>query len=555
MKTYSHRHGFRTWQGKHLFLMSVLKQWQEGLLARAASKILRRANIHPWSLAAYVPYGDLERLIREFRLPKHIWGACLHQVGLGFGFQGIAGLFDFPNRLVMHYLHLERCDGIRSLPRRLWAQEVTVEKCPRIEVVFSHCPGLHRIKVNHCPRLRRVSGCMEEGGHLTLVDCPVLKELPAVRRLGTLHLKDLPTLMFLGNVCEVDHMSIWRLPSIRILAGLKVNHRLVIQDCQSLRRLPDVDPEIQGCVLDCPSLVDQTFAPGPWAFPVESCHPSFMEEPAPRLPRVKDVSQSQLPGFCEPPCDPAWPWPPRGVERGALDEGIERTSKALGLRLLDRIHLHLATSHSMANTIRALLLRETSPVRAVRVGARILEQALAMGDEQTAHLACLEAERLGLGALSLGLAAQRHHFQVSLQTMLGPFWGARADNSRMSSSHHPHWHHSTGVPGPLVLDRLTHIAENTELHWLEGPIWSGLSLWLSDCPRLESLPDIMVSNYSLTIESCPRLVTFPKRLDVGRDLTLRNLPRLHAWECRIRVGGKVEVENCPGLKLLPLDTP
>jgi hypothetical protein len=235
---------------------------------------------------------------------------------------------------------------------------------------------------------------------------------------------------------------------------------------------------------------------------------------------------------------------------------LERAGKALGLKLLDRLKLHEASGHGPAVAIRYLILGEPGPLEAAHLGARLLGEALFKGDRQTAHMVCQEAERLGLGALSLGLLVHPQCPEGELESLFGPFWGPRAAAAkRKSQSYRPHWHQASGITGPLVLDHLYLLSENTDLRWLDGPIWAALPFGFSDCSRLERLPDLIVAQASLTIESCPRLEVFPTQLEVRGDLTLRNLPRLRARECRIRVGGEVVVENCPGLTLQSMGAP
>jgi hypothetical protein len=356
-------------------------------------------------------------------------------------------------------------------------------------------------------------------------------------------------------ISDVVRLSIWRLPRLRNLSSTKVSTDLVIQDCHELRWLPKVQPDVQGCVLDCPSLRDQKFIAEPEAFSMESFRDLPCGDGLPPVPRVQEESRQPLPGMEEPETNSAWAWPPHGF-RQELDESLERTSKALGLKLLDRLRLHEFAGHTAAVTIRSMILREPSPLEATHLGARLLGDALFKGERQTAIKVCVEAERLGLGALSLGLMVHPQCPEGELDSLLGPFWGPRAAAAkRKSMSYRPHWHHASGIPGPLVLEHVNFVVENTDLRWLDGPIWAALPLGFSDCSRLERLPDLIVARGSLTIESCPRLEVFPTQLEVKGDLTLRNLPRLRTRECRVRVGGKILVENCPGLRLIPMDTP
>jgi hypothetical protein len=396
---------------------------------------------------------------------------------------------------------------------------------------------------------------MEEDGDITLVGCPRIRNLPYIRRPRELSLKDLPAVRTLGWVTEVARLSIWRLPVLQNLSGTRVSLELVVQDCLNLWWLPKVEPGVSGSILDCPSLRDQKFITNPESFSVESCRNQPSQSGLAPIPRLQEVSSEPLPGLADPATISAWPWPPLGYSRG-LDEHLERTGKALGLKLLDRLKLHEAAGTDTEGAIRNLLLGEPAPPEAVRLGARLLGEALFKGDRRTAHQACQVAERLGLGALSLGLLVHPSCPEGELEVLFGPFWGPRAAAAkRKSQSYRPHWHHASGIPGPLVLDHRYLLSENTDLCWIDGPIWAALPFGFSDCPRLERLPDVIVAQASLTIESCPRLEVFPTQLEVKGDLTLRNLPRLRARECRIRVGGTLLVENCPGLTLQPMDTP
>lgn len=535
--------------------MKVLSLWQAGLPIRIAAKILRKAGIHPWSLAAHAPFRDSDRLASDLRLPPVIRAACHHFSGQGFHFQHVKGTLRLPNGLVLEHLSLHTCKNIRRFPRVLWAQSVRVVRCEQIES-FSHRGGRpSKVRGEQCPRLNQVEFSMEEDGDLALVDCPGIRDLPFIRWPRNLTLKDLPALRTMGMLAEVVRLAIWRLPRLRNLSGTKVNLELVIQDCAELRRLPQVAPGIQGSIQDCPSLTDQTFVTEPESFTVESCRDQACEAELTPIPRIQEASRQPLPGMTDPETAPAWPWPPRGFTRG-LDEGLERAGKALGLKLLDRLRLHEATGEHGGLTIRHLLLHQVGPLEAVHLGARLLGEALFKGDRQTAHRVCQEAERLGLGALSLGLLVHPQCPEGELEALFGPYWGPRAAAAkRKSQSHRPHWHHASGLPGPLVLDHLNMLSDNTDLCWLDGPIWAALPFGFSDCSRLERLPDLIVAQASLTIESCPRLEVFPTQLEVKGDLILRNLPRLRARECRVRVGGTVLVEDCPGLSLIPMDTP
>jgi hypothetical protein len=532
-----------------------LQQWQTGLPIQTAAKILRKAGIHSWSLAAHAPFGDLERLTRELRLPPFVLAACHHFSGQGFHLEGVPGALNLPNGLVLEQLSIYACNDMRRLPRLLWAQTLRVEHCMRIESLSHRGGRPSKVRGEHCLRLERTAIWMQEDGDLTLAGCPRLKNLPSIRRPRNVTLKDLPAIHTLGGVTDVVRLSLWRLPRLRNLSSTKVSMDLVIQDCPELRWLPKVQPDVRGCVLDCPSLRDQKFVTEAEEFSMESCWHKPYEEGLFPVPRGQEISRPSLPGMADPESASAWPWPPRGFTRG-LDEGVERTSKALGLNLLDRLRLHEATGPNTATTIRNLVLREPGPLEAVHLGARLIAEALFKGDRLTALRVCLEAERLGLGALSLGLLVHPQCPEGELESLFGPFWGPRAAAAkRKSQSYRPHWHHASGIPGPLVLDHLYLLSENTDLHWLDGPIWAALPFGFSDCSRLERLPDLIVAQASLTIESCPRLEVFPTQLEVKGDLTLRNLPRLRARECRIRVGGNVLVENCPGLTLRPMDTP
>lgn len=106
MLTFAYTRGLRTWAGRSLLVWEVLQQWQTGLPIRIAAKVLRKAGIHPWSLAAHAPFGDHDRLIRELRLPPFIQAACHHFSGQGFHFQSVKGALRLPNGLVLENLSL-----------------------------------------------------------------------------------------------------------------------------------------------------------------------------------------------------------------------------------------------------------------------------------------------------------------------------------------------------------------------------------------------------------------------------------------------------------------
>ena len=274
------------------------------------------------------------------------------------------------------------------------------------------------------------------------------------------------------------------------------------------------------------------------------------------MPGSQEAEPVPLTGFSETEGVIAWPWPPQGIQRSELDVDIERTGRALGMAPQDRLKLYVPAGATAASVVQGLMRQAADPVEAIGMGARLLSALLSCGDLRGALEVCLSAEQLGLGALSLGLSAQieQHRSGLGLNAVLGPFWGARVRNAKAPGIlRRLEWYDSESVPGPLVLTRGTYLSQNTCLRWIDGPVWSGQPLWISDCPRLERLPDLIVVKGGLTIESCPRLTTFPRRLEVAGDLTLRNLPGLWAQRCRIQVSGEVRVEGCPGLRLDRMD--
>ena len=234
MATFRGALGLRTWTGRSLLVRKVLQQWQTGLPIRTAAKILRKAGIHPWSLAAHAPFRDRDRLARELRLPQFIQAACHHFSGQGFHFQHVTGALSLPNGLVLEQVSLHSCPDIRQLPRILWAQSVRVVKCDQIESLSHRGGQSSKVRGEYCPRLNQVAFSMDEEGDLALVGCPGIRNLPSIRRPRNLTLKDLPAIRTIGLVTGVVRLSLWRLPSLLNLSGTKVSLDLVIQDCPNL---------------------------------------------------------------------------------------------------------------------------------------------------------------------------------------------------------------------------------------------------------------------------------------------------------------------------------
>ena len=398
---------------------------------------------------------------------------------------------------------------------------------------------------------------MVGSGSVRLTDCPRMKVLPKGYWINSMTLKDLPGIQALPfNLSDVGQLSIWRLPRLRDLSRLTVSRRLELQDCLALQLLPQVSKDICGSVRGCPALLDQVLPPD-----AKNLQVAPTQEPAPvagarPIPRSQEAEPVPLAGFSEAEGLIAWPWPPQGLQRSELDVDIERTGRALGMAPLDRLKLHVAAGATAASVVRGLMRQAAGPAEAVHLGAQLLSALLSCGDLRGAIEVCLGAEQLGLGALSLGMSAQteQHRSSLGLNAVLGPFWGARARKARAPGIlRRLEWYDSESVPGPLVLTHGAYLSQNAGLRWIDGPVWSAQALWISDCPRLERLPDLIVVKGGLTIESCPRLTTFPRRLEVAGDLTLRNLPGLWAHQCRIQVGGQVRVEGCPGLRLDRMD--
>ena len=550
MASWQARSRTRSWTSRFNEVMEVLNLWREGLAVKSAAKMLRKKGIHPWTLAVFAYPEERDELNKHLYLPRGFIEACdLGERGC-LTFNNHQEALPLPSGLFLGRLIILGCHQLVSLPRMLSTESLELDGCRRLERL--HCRGtdLVRLEARGCPRLVSVDVQVCEVGAVTFADCSSLQLLPGLKRISKLTLKDLPSLRTLQTIREVKNMSLWRLPRLRDLSAVKVTEHLVVQDCVGLQLLPAAILGVRGSVLDCPSLLDQSFAPGPWEFPIESSRDTPAEVPPFPFPPIQNAFPTAFPGLEPGDGEDGWPWPPRGFYRGGLDEGLERASRALGMNHLDRVRLHEAGGMGVVRVVRELMLQERDPADAVRVGAVLLRASLDLGEEQMALQICLEAERLGLGSLSLGLAVRKEGKAINLEPVLGSFWGPRASLNLAPSLSSGHWYHAREVPGPLVLLRPTFISQNTQLMRIDGPLWVDTLLWLSDCPRLVRLPEQIVARSSLTIEFCPRLESFPLSLNVTGDLTLRNLPMLRARECRAIVGGKVVVENCPGLKLI-----
>ncbi len=557
MSCYSDWHPPRSWLGRQNMVFRVLRLWRAGLPLRTAAKILRKAGIHPWSLPMHSTSKEVDLMLEELNLPEILLTAIHRSVGPGLGFVKFQGSLPLPEGLVVSQVTLIGCHEVLRLPRRLWACQVEVANCNRLETLALGGGRVWHLEAAGCSQLRDVGLLIEKGGSVLLTDCPRLQVLPKGSRIQNLTLKDLPRIRALPpSLRAVGRLSLWRLPRIQNLSRLMVSKCLLLQDCGGLKWLPQMGPDIIGSVLDCPALVDQVFPGGVGGLlTAPATSPLLGGTPRP-LPGRQQVEMVPLPGLEVAETKVAWPWPPPGFQRSDLDAGVEGTGRALGMAAQDRLRLHTATGMSAARGLRGMLLLELDPVQAVLLAATLLQGFLASGDLRAALELCLAAEQLGLGALSVGLSLRRDLWRsgLSLDSVLGPFWGPRAMSiGAPSHTGELQWHNSEGIPGPLVLSRWANISENTELRWMEGPVWAAQLLRISDCPRLEKLPDLIVAKAGLTIESCPRLRAFPRRLEVVGDLTLRNLPELWGQQCRILVGGSVRVEGCPGLRLDRLD--
>ena len=536
-------------------LMEVYRRWLGGLPIRLAAKSLRKAGIHPWSLALHASRHELEVLATALGLPAALRQARLAGPGWGLHFQDQDRLPRLPEGLVIESLFFGCCSGAIRLPRNLRVAYLRVEECPHLERVPKRCRGLMSLRAERCSRLQVEGMQMREEAELRLAACRRLRHLPKVRRLRDLTLKDLTGLRDLDGIREVKRLALWRLPGLRDLSATEVTDTLVIQACPDLQLLPRANRDVRGSVLDCSALLDQGFGPGVWDFPIEPSQTHAWYAPACEVSNAPDMGPSPLSGLCIAKAAEAWPWPPAEFCPITLDPALDLTMRGVGFDLLDRLRLHVGAGTPIAPALRGLLLQGRDPGEAVRLGASLLEIALARGDGGTAQQVCLEAERLGLGSLSLGLALGGKTDIGALAPLLGDFWAQRSSSARGYHLAHFQWYHATCVPGPLVLLRWAYVSENTELCCIDGPLWARLPLWFSDCSRLERLPRVMVAQASLTIESCPRLQGFPEWLEVAGDLVLRDLPRLSGHTCRIRVRGSVRVERCPGLCLIPIDIP
>ena len=551
------QHPLRSCWGRLEIVGKVLQQWRGGLPLGTAAKILRKAGIHPWSLTVCATPDERDRLIGELHAPDTFAAAIRQSLVDGLVFLKVQGQLRLPEGLVVCAFSLIGCHDVVRLPRRLWAGRVEVADCARLHRLSLGGGRVWHLEADQCPLLRGAALHMVGSGSVRLTDCPRMKVLPKGYWINSMTLKDLPGIQALPfNLSDVGQLSIWRLPRLRDLSRLTVSRRLELQDCLALQLLPQVSKDICGSVRGCPALLDQVLPPD-----AKNLQVAPTQEPAPvagarPIPRSQEAEPVPLAGFSEAEGLIAWPWPPQGLQRSELDVDIERTGRALGMAPLDRLKLHVAAGATAASVVRGLMRQAAGPAEAICMGAQLLSALLSCGDLRGAIEVCLGAEQLGLGALSLGMSAQteQHRSGLGLNAVLGPFWGARARKARAPGIlRRLEWYDSESVPGPLILTHGAYLSQNAGLRWIDGPVWSGQSLWISDCPRLERLPDLIVAKEGLTIESCPRLAAFPRRLDVTGDLTLRNLPGLWAQQCRIQVGGQIRVEGCPGLRLDRMD--
>ena len=551
------RHPLRSFWGRLEIVGKVLQRWRWGLPLRTAAKILRKAGIHPLSLVVCASPDERDRLIGELHAPDPFAAAIRQSLADGLVFLKVQGQLQLPEGLVVRAFSLIGCHDVVRLPRRLWSGSVEAADCARLHRLSLGGGRVWHLEADQCPRLRGAALHMVGSGSVRLTDCPRMKVLPKGYWINIMTLKDLPGIQALPfNLSRVNQLSIWRLPRLRDLSRLTVNRRLELQDCLALQLLPQVGKDICGSVRGCPALLDQVLPPDAKNLLVAPTQEPSRVAGARPMPGSQEAEPVPLTGFSETEGVIAWPWPPQGIQRSELDVDIERTGRALGMPPQDRLELHVAAGATAASVVQGLMRQAADPVEAIGMGARLLSALLSCGDLRGALEVCLSAEQLGLGALSLGLSAQieQHRSGLGLNAVLGPFWGARVRNAKAPGIlRRLEWYDSESVPGPLVLTRGTYLSQNTCLRWIDGPVWSGQPLWISDCPRLERLPDLIVVKGGLTIESCPRLTTFPRRLEVAGDLTLRNLPGLWAQRCRIQVDGEVRVEGCPGLRLDRMD--
>ena len=538
----------------------MVKRFQRTLF-KLVWKILRKQGIHAWSLLSFLPFADRTRLVRLLGLPD--WAAEIYldprreTWGDGTCYLNLPEGARLPAGLVLEGLDLSGSPHLRRLPRRTWAEVVTIRDCSALE----HIPGFasrpQALEIARCPRLRRIDAAAGPVHALSLDSCAALRQVPLLpahgqaSRWSRVSLHNLPRLRRISQGGGVGLLRVSACPRLEGLSGFQVLAMLELHRCPGLRSLPRFQGTISGRITDCPGLVEGDLGA---ALPTKDS--TLKVEPlrgacALPPPQVPPSLQSVVaqPLFAEVAFeeDTAWPWPP--VPQAPDEEGLERTLRALGLSRLEQAQCRIGPGGTLGVSIGAALSRTDTPGQALQLLRTYLEEAMGKENPEVVQVLIEQAGRFGISLLSLWLAMDSEYRQVFLP-LLPPWWAPRLEGAstleELSEA-------LGGIPGPLVLDGpLETTRQSLGPQSLEGPLWVEGDLVMEDWSELESLPDLMVVTGDLTIAACPALRHFPRRLEVGRGLWIRDLPRLERSVCRARVGQGTNIARVPALRLVSL---
>ena len=547
-KSLHHRtQGYRV---AHALVASLAAQWEQGRSIRLVRKVLRKRGIHPWSLLLHVEGQSLTRLIREIKVPA--WGVeASHRMDsstgeIGFAFQSVARGRRLPEGLVAPYFAVTESPHLRAFPRRLWSPWLSFQDVPRPEHLPARLLGVMSLTLVRCPGLRRIPRGLPVPELLQVRECEGIRSLRFLGRRNCPHawveLAHLAGLREFVPGSRVEELLLWKCPSLERLDGVTVTSGVTLHACKALRTLPQAKTLSHLEVTDCPSLgwsglpkVDSTWRFDPWDGPSQW-------DPPERTPRSQPAREQPL--FPEGGWEPVWPWPPRPAGPSVEDGGVHRVLVALDLSPLAQVRVHAHRIGNLRAVLRDRLAAQSDPGSAVRLATAWLKEAAETSDPVMAKAILVEAEAMGLGALSVAIGLPVEAVNA-LDLRLPDTWirsfRSSDDGPRASDLKHL-------IPGPIVL---LHVwppwVEQADLHKVEGPLWVGESLAIQDCPWLEALPESMVIHGDLDIDDCPALRTFPRHLEVHGDLRVRDLPRLERTECRVKVSGTIEVLRAPRL--------
>jgi hypothetical protein len=553
-KSLHHRtHGYRA---ALALVAGLAAQWEQGRPIRLVRKVLRKRGIHPWSLLLHVEGQALSRLIKELRVPA--WGVeASHRLDpstgeMGFAFQVVPRGRRLPEGLVSPYFAVTDSPDLRVFPRRLWSPWLSFQNVPRPKVLPSKVTGLACLTLIRCSGLKGTPRGMVLPELLEVRACAGIRSLRFLRRRDRAHvwvnLAHLPGLQRFAPGSRLDELRIWKCPALERLDGVTVTGGVIIHACAALRTLPRAETLNHLEVTDCPSLgwsrlpkVDPIARFDPWDGPSQWDSPE-------RIPRSQSVVEPSL--FPEGGWEPVWPWPPPAVGSPAVDKGMNRVLVALGIPPLAQVRMHAHRCGNLQTVLEDLLADQPDPGSAVRLAMAWLREAAEARDAAMAKAILLEAEAMGIGALSVAMELP-NEAMGALGLGLPDTWirSFRSSDDQPRASDLKEL-----VPGPMVL---LHVwppwVEQADLREVEGPLWVGEPLTIRDCPCLETLPASMAVHGDLTIEDCPALQRFPRHLEVHGNLMVRDLPRLGRTVCRARVSGRIEVSGAPRLSLMTLE--